>query len=366
MWNPTENWQQQGSFVEAVPPPSALPDASPLVCVSFNQEWLPYVLGALQQLCQPTSWLIGAGPVTLADILAEATDLVAIVGNAHLCTPADAGMDPAFQSTFTLLTDANSVVTTLHVTAGRTKGGVARLYADTHLTVPSAGFYTIRVAGDSTVHLTPGSVLPADSIIIATMGLVGHDGSFHSHDYPALVSDPLHWFYFDAFGVGPVDSFSTAPPHLPTPSLLSSVNFNNPSTPVADYTGFWCVDGALTSYGPFAVSAFPPFSLIASIGNPLSVCALDALTDGSDSGTSYFGPLVDVLDRPSRESIALADGVVQYLGIVDGAWVGGSSGYHNDGDARFTPFYFGGVTHFVASAHAECVPHVTIAFNLAP
>ena len=46
----------RGSFIEPVDPPSSLPGADPLVCVSFNAEWLPFVLGALSQLVQRSTW----------------------------------------------------------------------------------------------------------------------------------------------------------------------------------------------------------------------------------------------------------------------------------------------------------------------
>ena len=46
----------RGSFIEPVDPPASLPGASPLVCVSFNADWLPFVLGALSQLVQRSTW----------------------------------------------------------------------------------------------------------------------------------------------------------------------------------------------------------------------------------------------------------------------------------------------------------------------
>lgn len=56
---PRVNWQQQGSFENGVIPPSTDPDADTLVCLPpINQDWLPYVLGCLDQLRNPSTWLV--------------------------------------------------------------------------------------------------------------------------------------------------------------------------------------------------------------------------------------------------------------------------------------------------------------------
>lgn len=86
MWNPSSFRQQQGSFVEPVPIPAADPMSPPFVCIQVNQEWLPYVIGALMQLVQPTSWLHST-EAELQEVLARATDLIGVAGNAELCVP---------------------------------------------------------------------------------------------------------------------------------------------------------------------------------------------------------------------------------------------------------------------------------------
>lgn len=54
---PLRNWQQQGSFQQAILPPSDGPLDATLVCLPpINQDWLPIVLGCLDQLCNPSSW----------------------------------------------------------------------------------------------------------------------------------------------------------------------------------------------------------------------------------------------------------------------------------------------------------------------
>lgn len=84
------NWQafgdawNQGSFVSQVPAPDADPGAAPTICVQFGAPWLPYVLGALYQLTQPSAWdPTSAG---FADVLTQAQDLMAIFSSAEVCT----------------------------------------------------------------------------------------------------------------------------------------------------------------------------------------------------------------------------------------------------------------------------------------
>lgn len=56
---PLVNWQQQGSFEAGEIPPSVEPDAGTQICIGpIAQEWLPVVLGALDQLRNPSSWIV--------------------------------------------------------------------------------------------------------------------------------------------------------------------------------------------------------------------------------------------------------------------------------------------------------------------
>ena len=87
MWNPSPWAEQQGSFQNPVAPPSSQPCDAPLVCFSVNQQWLPYILGALLQLCQPTTWDVSTES-DLQDILARAQDLLDCVGTAVPCVSA--------------------------------------------------------------------------------------------------------------------------------------------------------------------------------------------------------------------------------------------------------------------------------------
>lgn len=54
---PLRNWRQQGSFQQALTPLTSSPGDSPLVCLpAINQDWLPLVLGCLDQLVNPSTW----------------------------------------------------------------------------------------------------------------------------------------------------------------------------------------------------------------------------------------------------------------------------------------------------------------------
>ena len=85
LWRGRQPWWQQGSYVEPVAVPGTDPAADPQVCVSFNKVWLPYIVGSLLQLVQPSSWATSS-PTTLADTLTAATELIERFGTAGECT----------------------------------------------------------------------------------------------------------------------------------------------------------------------------------------------------------------------------------------------------------------------------------------
>lgn len=85
LWRGRQPWWQQGSYVEPVAVPGTDPAADPQVCVSFNKAWLPYIVGSLLQLVQPSSWAT-SNPTTLADTLTAATELIERFGTAGECT----------------------------------------------------------------------------------------------------------------------------------------------------------------------------------------------------------------------------------------------------------------------------------------
>jgi hypothetical protein len=92
MWTPNRGWRQQSSFPERVAIPDQAPQSSPYVYISFNATWLPYVLGCLQQLTQPGTW-ITTSQAELDSVLGEAQDLLAQIAAANGPQP------PIFQVT---------------------------------------------------------------------------------------------------------------------------------------------------------------------------------------------------------------------------------------------------------------------------
>ena len=82
---PKVNWQQQGSFEVPEIPPAYEPDAEPLVCLpAINQYWLPYVMGALDQLRNPSSWLV-ADDDAMYTTLARVSKLREMIGVRATC-----------------------------------------------------------------------------------------------------------------------------------------------------------------------------------------------------------------------------------------------------------------------------------------
>jgi len=56
MWPNSDFPRPVGSFQHPVPVVGVDPDAAPLVFVSFNERWLPYIVGALKQLVLQSTW----------------------------------------------------------------------------------------------------------------------------------------------------------------------------------------------------------------------------------------------------------------------------------------------------------------------
>lgn len=83
---PKPNWVQQGSFVIPELPPTTEPDAAPLICLPpINQYWLPFVMGALDQLRNPSSWLV-ADDDAMFNTLARVARLKEMLGVGTECT----------------------------------------------------------------------------------------------------------------------------------------------------------------------------------------------------------------------------------------------------------------------------------------
>jgi hypothetical protein len=82
---PKVNWQQQGSFEQGELALVDHPSDAPLVCIPpINRNWLPYILGCLDQLTNPSTW-ITSSDAALNAILDKAIELKQIVGQAGDC-----------------------------------------------------------------------------------------------------------------------------------------------------------------------------------------------------------------------------------------------------------------------------------------
>src|ERR1700727_1110286 len=82
---PKSNWVQQGSLVIPEIHPATEPDAEPLVCPpAINRYWMPYVLGALDQLRNPSSWLV-ADDDAMYDTLSRVSKLKEMLGVGVTC-----------------------------------------------------------------------------------------------------------------------------------------------------------------------------------------------------------------------------------------------------------------------------------------
>lgn len=91
---PKQNWRQQGSFEIPEIPPAYDPDAAPLVCLpQINQHWLPFVMGALDQLRNPSAWLV-ADEDAMSTVLYRVSRLKQMIGVEGECVSYAVRFDP--------------------------------------------------------------------------------------------------------------------------------------------------------------------------------------------------------------------------------------------------------------------------------
>jgi hypothetical protein len=82
---PRQNWLQQGSFETGEIPLAYDPDAEPLICLPpINRYWLPLILGCLDQLRNPSTW-IASSDSALNTILDRSNRLMQMVGERADC-----------------------------------------------------------------------------------------------------------------------------------------------------------------------------------------------------------------------------------------------------------------------------------------
>ena len=147
---------QRPSFVEAVRIPDGLYNTLPTFCVEIAESWRPYLLGALLQLAQPSTW-IAADDTELYDILGRVQDLLGAVGAAGACmqSGSTAITIPAGSATATAAVVFPAPFTAAPVlVAGESTG----LYIASAVDITAAGCtlaitssVTLRVDGVSTV-----------------------------------------------------------------------------------------------------------------------------------------------------------------------------------------------------------------------
>ncbi len=82
---PKRNWQPQGSFEQGLIPLTVNPDDAPLVCLPpINVHWLPLVLGCLDQLRNPSTW-IAANDDAMFAVLQKSQRLMQMIGERATC-----------------------------------------------------------------------------------------------------------------------------------------------------------------------------------------------------------------------------------------------------------------------------------------
>lgn len=82
---PKENWAQQGSFEVGEVPPDTDPDGGSMVCLPpINVAWLPFVLGCLDQMRNPSSWIVSDNDAMYA-VLSRVDRLKQMIGERAPC-----------------------------------------------------------------------------------------------------------------------------------------------------------------------------------------------------------------------------------------------------------------------------------------
>jgi hypothetical protein len=87
---PTLNWKQQGSFEAGAVPPITEPDAGTQIFLGpFAQEWMPYICGALDQLRNPSAWVVADDDAMYNTLRRVDTLLGLICGVRADCVPTE-------------------------------------------------------------------------------------------------------------------------------------------------------------------------------------------------------------------------------------------------------------------------------------
>src|SRR5215813_8824209 len=77
MYPPSLFARSRGSFQTPVIPPATQPGADPKQAICINQDWLPFIVGALKQLELQATWDV-ASDAALLDVQGRVFDLMAL------------------------------------------------------------------------------------------------------------------------------------------------------------------------------------------------------------------------------------------------------------------------------------------------
>lgn len=154
MWEP--DWHEpQPSFRAPIDDPGTEPDAAPFVCIRLNVKWALILAGCALQAAQPESWK-ETNPPLLADLLARATIMVNMIGEAGSCLPDEGGT----VSVTILAGDGTASIIVSFVGSYATAPIVVCSTDDIALTASWSGLTTTEV----TLHLTSSVPVVADTI----------------------------------------------------------------------------------------------------------------------------------------------------------------------------------------------------------
>lgn len=355
MYNPTPNWRPVSSFVEPVSPPGPGPFDPPLACIQVSSAWLSWLAGALMQLVLPTTWDVGATPYTVDDMTAFGLDLVRAAANAGPCDQFCAGMDPAHQSTFKVVTDANGVVASIAVGAGSTLGAFPVSYGAQVVSIPGTGDFVIQVDPVSGAVTAASGFSPlAGQTLLASVHLVGNGGVFRSHGTATLATSPFSWPYSTPVPDGPLDSWpSTSPLTLPTPAIFDGSVLGNPTTPVGDTTGFWCKYPGPPPAAAFASLGIASTANVSHFADPLCVVSI-----AMDNSCLPSNPCIVVSQPISSLSVALTSGAETELAGISAVFPLGITSTTTSGDSRYAN------QAAIASASGLSFPTITLTAHL--
>jgi len=71
------------SSPDALPVPGIAPDDPPLVLIQVNEDWIPYLIGAVEKLLDPSMW--NGDAETIAETLQQVNQLINQISAGYEC-----------------------------------------------------------------------------------------------------------------------------------------------------------------------------------------------------------------------------------------------------------------------------------------